>query len=106
MKVFIVLAAFLALTNAACKNPTVRSRSYTPSDAQVLTHIPFVAEFSLDCPDVTSLYASIDGAVVPIAKTPENVFQVNLLQSKHPLMHHNSTVKCQFDPLIQVIATL
>ena len=76
MKVLVILSALLALTHAACKNPTVRSRSYTPTDAQVLTHIPFVAEFSLDCPEVTSLYASVEGAVVPVVKTPENVFQV------------------------------
>jgi translocon-associated protein subunit delta len=54
------------LFSAGCDNPKVQASSYTSSDAQVLTHIPFIAEFTLTCSNGVSdipLYASINGAL-------------------------------------------
>ena len=51
---------------AGCENPKVQASSYTSTDAQVLTHIPFIAEFTLACSNGASeipLYASIKGAL-------------------------------------------
>merc|ERR1712037_748254 len=48
--------------------------SYTPSDAQVLTHIAFVAEFSLTCSNGASnvaLYADLNGALVPVVRSQD-----------------------------------
>ena len=58
---------------SACTEPKVSASSYTPSDSQVLTAIPFIAEFSLTCAngDQPSLYADIDGNLVPVTKAIE-----------------------------------
>ena len=49
--------------------------SYTASDAQVLTHIPFVAQFSLTCKGVQAndvpLYANVDGNWIQVARTKD-----------------------------------
>ena len=65
---------------SACTEPKVSASSYTPSDSQVLTAIPFIAEFSLTCAngDQPSLYADIDGNLVPVTKAIEgDKYQVN-----------------------------
>ena len=58
---------------SACTEPEVAASSYTPSDSQVLTAIPFIAEFTLTCAngDQPSLYADIDGNLVPVTKALE-----------------------------------
>ena len=51
---------------AGCDNPKVQASSYTSTDAQILTHIPFIAEFTLTCSNAAAnipLYASIDGGL-------------------------------------------
>lgn len=56
----------------SCTNPTVRAHSYTPSDAQVLTHIAFIAEFTLECSNGAknvNLYADVGGNLVPVIKS-------------------------------------
>ena len=55
---------FIIITG--CDNPKVQARSYTSTDAQILTHIPFIAEFTLTCSNGEAsipLYASINGAL-------------------------------------------
>ena len=52
--------------SAGCDNPKVQASSYTSTDAQILTHIPFIAEFTLTCSNGEAsipLYASINGAL-------------------------------------------
>ena len=52
----------------------MQASSYTPSDAQVLTHIAFVAEFSLTCSNGASnvaLYADLNGALVPVVRSQD-----------------------------------
>ena len=52
--------------SAGCDNPKVQASSYTSTDAQILTHIPFIAEFTLTCSNAASnipLYASVGGAL-------------------------------------------
>lgn len=70
-------------TGEQCTTPSVKATSYTPTDAQVLTHIPYVAEFALVCgndaQDV-NLYADVgDGALVPAIRVQEgsNRYQVS-----------------------------
>ena len=56
----------IILSSAGCDNPKVQARSYTSTDAQILTHIPFIAEFTLTCSNGEAsipLYASINGAL-------------------------------------------
>ena len=61
---------------ASCENPKVLATSYTPTDAQALTHIPFIAEFSLTCKgaaptgDVT-IYAKVNDQMVQAAKSKD-----------------------------------
>ena len=50
--------------------------SYTPVDAQALTHIPFIAEFSLTCKGVAPtgdvpIYANVEGAMIQVAKSKD-----------------------------------
>ena len=52
--------------------------SYTPTDAQALTHIPFIAEFSLTCKGVTPtgdvpIYAKVDGHIVQVARSKDGL---------------------------------
>ena len=65
--VIVGIAAVIGLANAGCDNPKVQARSYTSSEAQVLTHIPFITEFTLSCSNGADssipLYASINGAL-------------------------------------------
>merc|ERR1712018_34357 len=73
--VIVGIAAVIGLANAGCDNPKVQARSYTSSEAQVLTHIPFITEFTLSCSNGADssipLYASINGALVPVQQTPD-----------------------------------
>ena len=70
-----VLSVLMLVGSAmsACTEPKVSASSYTPSDSQVLTAIPFIAEFSLACSNGVqpSLYADIDGNLVPVTKAIE-----------------------------------
>ena len=62
------------LSGEKCQNPKVQASSYTPSDAQVLTHIAFVAEFSLTCSNGAAnvpLYADLKGALVPVVRSQD-----------------------------------
>ena len=63
-------------TSSGCESPKVSASSYTPSDAQALTHIPFIAEFSLTCKGVVptadvTIYANIDGNIVQVARSKD-----------------------------------
>ena len=71
MKASVLSVLFLAgSAMSACTDPKVTASSYTPADSQVLTAIPFIAEFSLACAngDKPSLYADIDGTLVPVTQ--------------------------------------
>merc|ERR1711963_507616 len=80
MKTFAVacvsMALFATATSSGCESPKVSASSYTPSDAQALTHIPFIAEFSLTCKGVVptadvAIYANIDGNIVQVARSKD-----------------------------------
>merc|ERR1712038_2045370 len=80
MKTFAVACvsmAFVAsVTASACEEPKVVASSYTPTDAQALTHIPFIAEFSLTCKGVAPtgdvpIYANIAGNMVQVARAKD-----------------------------------
>jgi len=76
LKVCLVLAAaFLGLVAGACDNAKTSLMSYTASDAQVLTHVPFIAQFSLTCQGVQAtdvpLYANVDGNWAQVATTKD-----------------------------------
>merc|ERR1712038_724102 len=69
--------AFVASAAAsACESPKVTATSYTPVDAQALTHIPFIAEFSLTCKGVAPtgdvpIYANVEGAMIQVARSKD-----------------------------------
>merc|ERR1712117_226783 len=73
--IFLTTLSILGLAQGEkCQNPKVQASSYTPSDAQVLTHIAFVAEFSLSCSNGASnvaLYADLNGALVPVVRSQD-----------------------------------
>lgn len=57
----------------------MQASSYTPSDAQVLTHIPFVADFSLTCANGAknvNLYAELEGGIFPVPRLADGRYQV------------------------------
>ena len=59
---------------SSCTNPKVTATSYTASDAQVLTHVPFITEFGLACSNGASgvnLYANVDGSLLPVVKSAD-----------------------------------
>ena len=72
---FAAAAVFLASASAeTCTNPKVTATSYTNSDAQVLTHIAFVAEFGLTCGNGAknvNLFADVKGNLVPVIKSAD-----------------------------------
>jgi translocon-associated protein subunit delta len=86
MQTFQVLLSTLLMassTMAACANPKVTASSYTPSDSQVLSAIPFIAEFSLACDggETPALYADIEGMLMPVTKSVEgDKYQVSWIQ--------------------------
>jgi len=60
-----------------CTNPSVKASSYTPSNAEVLTHVAFIAEFTLTCANGAkdvNLYARIEGgrALLPAVRSASN----------------------------------
>ena len=58
----------------SCSNPKVDAISYTPSDAQVLSHIAFLTEFTLTCSNngmMNNLYADVDGSLLPVMKSAD-----------------------------------
>ena len=63
-------------TSSGCESPKVSASSYTPSDAQALTHIPFIAEFTLTCKGVAPtgdipIYANVNGNIVQVARSKD-----------------------------------
>jgi translocon-associated protein subunit delta len=71
--------------SSKCENPKVKATSYTPADAQVLTHIPFIAEFSLACSNGATdvlLYANINGALLPVVRSQDGTkYQVKVINT-------------------------
>jgi len=80
MKTFAVVCVSMALfataSSSGCESPKVSHSSYTPTDAQALTHIPFIAEFSLTCKGVAPtgdvpIYANVNGNIVQVARSKD-----------------------------------
>jgi len=71
----VFISSVLALAAGACDNAKTSLMSYTASDAQVLTHIPFIAQFSLTCKGVQAndvpLYANVDGTWAQVATSKD-----------------------------------
>merc|ERR1712137_1189884 len=81
-----LLSVFLlGLVNGdTCQNPKVTvATAYTPTDAQVLSHIPFVGDFSLACsngPSKVKLHADVKGTYLPVIRVGEpdsNRYQIS-----------------------------
>jgi len=73
----------VASAMGGCANPKVTASSYTPSDSQVLSAIPFIAEFTLTCDggENPALYADIEGILVPVTKSMDgDKYQVSWIQ--------------------------
>merc|ERR1739844_286695 len=70
----VAAVAILSQVDASCENPKVQASSYTSSDSQVLTHIPFITEFTLTCSNGAAsipLYASVKGALIPVQQAAD-----------------------------------
>ena len=70
----VMMLAMAGSAMSACSNPKITASSYTPADSQVLTAIPFIAEFSLVCSSgdlPSALWADIDGVLVPVTQSLE-----------------------------------
>lgn len=88
MKFFTALLALTSLATLAagetCTNPKVTATSYTNSDAQVLTHIAFIAEFSLACGNGAknvNLFADVKGALTPVIRSADGAkYQVSWVE--------------------------
>jgi len=83
MKSVIALSLFLASASAACDNPKVQATGYTPADSQVLSAIPFIAEFSLSCSNDEKpvLYADIEGTFQPVVTSVDgSKYQVSWIK--------------------------
>lgn len=71
--------AMLSLGNCStCEKPQITSKSFTTLDATVVANIAYVTEFEVICKagSLTSLYADIDGIIVPVSVIGTNKFQV------------------------------
>merc|ERR1719342_1427969 len=73
MRSMILMPLMLGAARSTCTEPKVTASSYTPSDSQVLSAIPFIAEFSLACAngETPTLFADINGALVPVIQSLE-----------------------------------
>ena len=72
----LIYSLHLIAAASACESPKVTATSYTPVDAQALTHIPFIAEFSLTCKGVAPtgdvpIYANVEGAMIQVARSKD-----------------------------------
>lgn len=71
---FLVCGLFSIIKGETCEKPKVQASQYTPSDSQILTHVPFIAEFTLACSNGAAnvpLYAYVDGAIAPVVKSKD-----------------------------------
>ncbi|XP_052779342.1 translocon-associated protein subunit delta-like [Mya arenaria] len=70
----LVIAPFMVLADV-CTSPSVKSSTYTTSEASSSTNTVFIVQFSLSCKngakDLT-LYADINGKTVPVTRSAEN----------------------------------
>merc|ERR1712168_1616490 len=80
MNKFLVMTALLALSGCSsamvCESPKTSVMSYVAADAQVLTHAPFIAQFSLTCngkpaADLPLYYANQEGGYVQVARSKD-----------------------------------
>lgn len=81
--VFMLFA--LLFSAESCSNPKVQATSYTPADAEVLTHIAYITEFTLTCSNGATnvnLFADINGAVLPVIRSQDgSKYQVSWSES-------------------------
>nr|ACO14790.1 Translocon-associated protein subunit delta precursor [Caligus clemensi] len=82
--VFFVLGLVSMSRGEKCEGPVLTSSSYTSSDSSALTHVPFVADFSVKCAkgSLSTLYARVPsarGGVRPVVRSAESKgrFQVS-----------------------------
>merc|ERR1712212_161756 len=80
MNKFLIASALLAISSCStamvCESPKTSVMSYVASDAQVLTHAPFIAQFSLTCKgkpvaDLPLYYANKEGGWVQVARSKD-----------------------------------
>lgn len=82
-KVLGLLAVFgiLVCCCSSCSNPDVTFTSFSTLDATIVTNIAYISEFSVKCSSgqVGSLYAELDGNLVPVSIVEANKYQVRKL---------------------------
>lgn len=75
-----VFALISAVICSSCTNPEVTSKSFTTQDATIVSNIAYISEFTVKCDsgDIGSIYAELDGNVVPVSIVGPNRYQVNM----------------------------
>lgn len=71
----------LCVFGNTCTTPEVHVKSFTNEDATIVTNIAFIAEFTVSCGNgatINNLYADIGNNLVPVARTGEGKYQVNI----------------------------
>lgn len=74
----VIVSSSLALT---CNKAEVTAKSFTTTDATIVSQIGFITEFSLKCSNAGGenipLFAEIEGKLTPVVRVGQNKFQVN-----------------------------
>ncbi|RZC35843.1 TRAP-delta domain containing protein [Asbolus verrucosus] len=81
-KIFLIVACVAFATTALCEsctNPQITSTSFTTQDATIVTNIAYISDFTLKCGngEASTLYAEINGNIVPVSIVGENQYQVS-----------------------------
>lgn len=76
--VLYVFAIFSVAFCGGCENPQVNSKSFTTLDATIVANIAYISEFEMQCSSgaPATLYADIEGSIVPVSVVGNNKFQV------------------------------
>ncbi|KAJ8923490.1 hypothetical protein NQ315_010068 [Exocentrus adspersus] len=74
-----IFAVFSVVHCSSCLNIDVTSKSFTTQDATIVSNIGYISEFTVGCSsgDVTSLYAELEGNLVPVSVVGSSKYQVS-----------------------------
>lgn len=92
-----IFAVFSVVISSSCSKPEVTSNSFSTQDATIVSNIAYISEFTVKCGsgDIGSIYAELDGNVVPVSVVGPNRYQVRkflLLVAVHISENHRSII--------------
>lgn len=76
-----IFTVFSTVICSSCSKPEVTSKSFTTQDATIVSNIAYISEFTVKCgsDDIGSIYAELDGNVVPVSIVGPNRYQVSFI---------------------------